>query len=229
MGTRKERNPGRCQGGTSELLAGVSKTVSGTFAEGHNLTHYVDFRWLPGRKRNLYYSNEGLLSTIPAVATTLLGIMAGWLLTSPAPGAAGRKSPGCWRRARQALCWGCCGARTFRSSSGFGPRRTCSSPAVTAHRATRRVFTWWSMCGRPAHGANRWCGWERMPSHFTSPPTSSAASTPSPCPWPAATQQFVDAHIAKGCGDLLIAAIGLVLAFWLARFLYRRKVFLRVY
>ncbi|MEY4482877.1 MAG: hypothetical protein RL693_329, partial [Verrucomicrobiota bacterium] len=66
----------------SQLLSGVSSTVSGTFEEGRNLAHYVDFRWLPGRKRNVYYTNEGLLSTIPAVATTLMGIMAGWLLTS---------------------------------------------------------------------------------------------------------------------------------------------------
>ena len=61
------------------LLANISTTVRGTFEEGHNLTHYVDFRWLPGKKRNLYYTNEGLLSTLPAVATTLLGVMAGWL------------------------------------------------------------------------------------------------------------------------------------------------------
>ena len=52
----------------AELLDGVTKTVSGTFEEGRNLAHFVDFRWLPGKKRNLYYSNEGLLSTIPAVA-----------------------------------------------------------------------------------------------------------------------------------------------------------------
>ena len=37
-----------------------------------------------------------------------------------------------------------------------------------------------------------------------------------------------DAHIAKGCGDLLIAAVGIVIAFGLVRFLYQRKIFLRV-
>ena len=65
-----------------KLLAGVTETVHGTYEEGYNLTHYVDFRWLPGKKRNLYYTNEGLLSTIPSVATTLFGILAGWLITS---------------------------------------------------------------------------------------------------------------------------------------------------
>ena len=71
------------------LLAKATTTVRGTFEEGHNLAHYVDFRYLPGRQRNLYYTNEGLLSTIPAVATTLFGIMAGWVLTSP--GLSGRR------------------------------------------------------------------------------------------------------------------------------------------
>ena len=69
----------RCR---SEMLADVTTNVSGTFEEGRNLAHYVDFRWLPGRKRNLYYTNEGLLSTIPSIAVTLIGIMAGWLLVS---------------------------------------------------------------------------------------------------------------------------------------------------
>jgi len=41
-------------------------------------------------------------------------------------------------------------------------------------------------------------------------------------------QQFADAHLAKGCGDLLIAIVGMVLAFGLVRFLYQRKIFLRV-
>ncbi|MFZ4767648.1 MAG: acyltransferase family protein, partial [Roseimicrobium sp.] len=66
----------------AELFPAGTPSVRGTFEEGRNLTHYVDAVWLPGKKRNLYYSSEGLLSTLPAVATTLFGIMAGWLLTS---------------------------------------------------------------------------------------------------------------------------------------------------
>lgn len=64
------------------LLENTSAMTAGQFVEGKNLTHYVDLRWLPGKKRNLYYTNEGLLSTIPAVATTLFGILAGWVLKS---------------------------------------------------------------------------------------------------------------------------------------------------
>jgi len=39
---------------------------------------------------------------------------------------------------------------------------------------------------------------------------------------------FLDAHVAKGFGDLLISILGLVIAFWIVRFLYQRKMFLRV-
>ena len=56
-------------------------------AEG-NLAGWVDRHFLPGRIYEAYYGygdNEGFLSTIPAIATTLLGAMAGqWLRSSRA-------------------------------------------------------------------------------------------------------------------------------------------------
>ena len=39
---------------------------------------------------------------------------------------------------------------------------------------------------------------------------------------------FLDGHLAKGAGELAIALVGLLLAFWLVHFLYKRKIFLRV-
>jgi hypothetical protein len=39
---------------------------------------------------------------------------------------------------------------------------------------------------------------------------------------------FVESHVAIGAGDLLIAIAGLILAFGFVRFLYGRKIFLRV-
>ena len=39
---------------------------------------------------------------------------------------------------------------------------------------------------------------------------------------------FFDAHVALGFGQLMISVTGLVLAFWLAHFLYRRQIFLRL-
>jgi predicted acyltransferase len=51
-----------------------------------NLAGYIDRHYLPGKIYKSYYGygdNEGLLSTLPAVATTLLGVLAGhWLLAN---------------------------------------------------------------------------------------------------------------------------------------------------
>ena len=53
---------------------------AGHFEEGHNLANYIDARFLPFRKWDGDHDPEGLLSTMPAVATCLLGVLAGlWL------------------------------------------------------------------------------------------------------------------------------------------------------
>ena len=56
---------------------------AGNFAEGMNLTNYLDSIWLPGRKYNGDHDPEGILSTVPAIATALLGLLAGkWITTA---------------------------------------------------------------------------------------------------------------------------------------------------
>ncbi len=68
--------------------------VAGDFTMEGNLAGWVDRHYLPGRLNPNYYGdgksvaygdNEGLLSTIPAVATALLGVLAGQWLRSAAP------------------------------------------------------------------------------------------------------------------------------------------------
>lgn len=54
-----------------------------SYERGKNLTDYLDQQYLPGTMYEKIHDPEGLLSTIPAVATALLGALAGaWLLTS---------------------------------------------------------------------------------------------------------------------------------------------------
>lgn len=57
--------------------------TAGDFTKEGNLGGYLDRTFLPGKIMQAYYGygdNEGLLSTIPAVATVLLGALAGqWL------------------------------------------------------------------------------------------------------------------------------------------------------
>jgi predicted acyltransferase len=61
-------------------FAGTTTRVSGGYAPGLNLTNHLDFQYLPGRKYDTYYDPEGILSTLPAIATCLLGVFAGLLL-----------------------------------------------------------------------------------------------------------------------------------------------------
>ena len=51
-----------------------------SFEEGQNLANYIDAQYLPGFKWDGDHDPEGLLSTLPAIGTCLLGILAGLLL-----------------------------------------------------------------------------------------------------------------------------------------------------
>ena len=62
------------------LFARTTARVSGHFEPGYNLANHLDFQYLPGRKWDRYYDPEGLLCTLPAIATCLLGVFAGLLL-----------------------------------------------------------------------------------------------------------------------------------------------------
>ena len=55
---------------------------AGNFAEGANLANYIDSRYLPFRKWDGDHDPEGLLSTLPAIASCLLGVFSGLLLSN---------------------------------------------------------------------------------------------------------------------------------------------------
>jgi predicted acyltransferase len=55
---------------------------AGNFDEGKNLANYLDRLYLPLRNWDGDHDPEGLLSTLPAIATCLLGVFAGTLLKS---------------------------------------------------------------------------------------------------------------------------------------------------
>ncbi|OYW77636.1 MAG: hypothetical protein B7Z37_03540 [Verrucomicrobia bacterium 12-59-8] len=64
----------------------VPDVGTGNFAEGMNLTNYLDSIWLPGRKYDGNHDPEGILSTLPAIATALLGLLAGkWITGAASP------------------------------------------------------------------------------------------------------------------------------------------------
>lgn len=62
------------------LFHSTTNFVTGKFTEGLNLANHIDFQYLPFRKWDGNYDPEGLLSNLPAIGTCLLGIFAGLLL-----------------------------------------------------------------------------------------------------------------------------------------------------
>jgi predicted acyltransferase len=72
------------------LVPNPETGLAGDLSKEGNLSGYIDRTYLPGKIMKAYYEfgdNEGILSTIPAVATALLGVLAGqWLQSSAGPG-----------------------------------------------------------------------------------------------------------------------------------------------
>ena len=208
------------------MLAGSSTMIHGTFEEGHNFAHYFDCRWLPGRKRNVYYTNEGLLSTLPAIATTLFGIMAGWILISPrwsgkqkvawliGSGAAGIALGLVWSLEFPII------KRVWTSS--FCLVAAGSSAALLGlfymvidvwdHKKWCIPFLWIGSNALAVYLAVNLVEFNAVAARFVGGDVSI----------------FLDSHLFKGAGNLAIALVGLALPVLVARFLFIRKIFFRL-
>ena len=65
-------------------LVPVPGVGAGNFAEGLNFTNWFDSKYLPGFKWDGTHDPEGILSTLPAIGTCLLGVLTGsWLKHRP--------------------------------------------------------------------------------------------------------------------------------------------------
>lgn len=210
----------------AEIAAAVPDRVHGVYEEGRNLTNYVDFRYLPGRKTQTYYINEGLLSTLPAIALPLFGALAGLLLKSE------RVPP------RQKVIWlAAAGAvavclalvwswqlpiikRIWTSSFVLltgGLSAMCLAVFyeivdVRRHRKWCEPFVWIGSNAITLYLAAQIVGFQGIATRFAG----------------GDVKQFLDARVAEGFGSLFIALAGLLLMVLFARFLYQRRIFLRV-
>ena len=68
---------------THQQFLGTTARVRNKFDDGLNLPQHIDFQYLPGRKWDGAYDPEGILSTLPAIGTCLLGVFAGLFLKNP--------------------------------------------------------------------------------------------------------------------------------------------------
>jgi len=200
--------------------------VTGHFEPGYNLTNHLDFAYLPGRKYDTYYDPEGYLSTLPAVATCLLGVLAGlWLRRADRNDHA--KLRGLLISGAAAVALGWLWHLQFPVIKKIW---TSSFVLVAGGYSALLLGTFFYLVD-----IRRWRTW-CVPFLWIgmNPITLYLASNL--IKFRVLAQRFaggdvkawLDTHVGAGAGQGLIALVGLALMFTLARFLYQRQIFLRV-
>ena len=198
--------------------------MSGLYEEHRNLSNYLDFRFLPGKKMATYYINEGLLSTLPSIAICLFGIFAGRLLKSAADprrkvallfaaGAAGVLLGWLWSFQFPLI------KRIWSSSfilvaSGYSAMMLGLFYYIVDVRKWSRwcePFVWIGMNPITLYLSTKVISYSQVAEMFVG----------------GDVKAFFDAQ-SPGLGGLVIAIVALGLVFLLAGFLHRRRIFLRV-
>ena len=204
----------------------VSGIGVGSYVKDANLANWIDAQYLPGRKWNGAWDPEGLLSTLPAIGTCLLGVFAGLLLKEPSlqphqktlwligAGAAmialgvlwGLQFPivkNIWTSSYVLVCGGL-------SALLLGVFHQVIDAWGRTGWAT--IFIWIGASAITLYLINGIVGFKPLATRLVGGDVGS----------------FVDSHLTPGSGSFLAHAVGLLLAVALAGFLYRRNIFLRV-
>lgn len=209
-----------------EIAAAVPERVSGIYEEGRNLTNYMDFLYLPGFKKQHYYINEGLLSTLPAIAYLLIGALVGRLFKDPEipdrrklawliGGGVGAILVG--------LLWGLSFPLVKRIwTSSFVLLTIGLSSLLLAlfyylidmrrYRAWCQPFVWIGCNALTIYVGSKLLNVSLLAKYLTGGDLS----------------KFLNAHVAQGAGGVCTALAGLLLVIGFARFLYKRNLFIRL-
>jgi predicted acyltransferase len=208
------------------LFYSTTDRVTGHYEQGFNLANHIDFEYLPGRLYDTYFDPEGLLSTLPAVVTCLLGVFTGLFLLNRS-----------FNDQQKVVCLLAAGlmltALGWAWSAQFPviKKLWTSSYVLVAggySAALLGLFYWmvdvckWQKWCQPLVwmgmnsitiylAANILGGFGKLSRRFAG----------------GDIHDFLESHLG-GSGDLVLALVGLFLAFWLVHFLYRRKIFLRL-
>ena len=228
---KSETNPSatrnsRAWAKAEELFRQTKTTATGQFGPGHNLANHLDFRFLPGRKYDLFYDPEGLLSTLPAVATCLFGVLAGvWL----------RREDYCdkWKviyllsfgalAVIAGFVWGLSFpvVKKIWTSSFVLVAGGYSALLLAAFYQIVDVWRWRDWCqpfvwigtnSITIYVANNLIQFRAVANRLVGGDVKAA----------------LDRNVAEGAGNLLIALVGFTLIFAFVRFLHQRQIFLRL-
>ncbi|HOC54887.1 MAG TPA: DUF5009 domain-containing protein [Verrucomicrobiota bacterium] len=229
---KDERNPSAIKdspawAAAQKMFYATTNRVTGKFDAGLNLADHLDFQYLPARKYDTFFDPEGLLSTLPAVATCLLGVFAGLLLRIPnlagnqkvawliAFGIAAATLGWLWDAQFPVIkkIWTSSYVLVAGGYSAILLGLFYLVVDIWQARAWCQPFVWMGMNSITIYLASNFLGgFRRLARRFVG----------------GDVEAFFDQHIAKGCGEMAIAIVGLLLAFWLVHFLYKRKIFLRL-
>lgn len=211
----------------TQLNWSSTNLLRGTFDKGVNLANYVDQKYLPGRKYDGTWDPEGILSTIPAIATCLLGVFAGFLLRDRkitdsrklifllAGGAAAVVLGWLWGLQFPVIkkIWTSSYVLVSGGYSAMLLGLFYLIVDVWQRRTWCQPFVWIGMNSITLYIASS------LFDEFRRLSVRLAGGD---------LKNFFDARVTQGFGDLMIVIVGLLLAFWLAHFLYKRKIFLRL-
>lgn len=206
--------------------AGAIGSTSGKFGKGYNVSNHFDFQYLPGRRYDVYWDPEGILSTIPAIATCLLGVFAG-LLLSNSNLSDHRKLACLFSLGAAAVLVGFLWGRQFPvvkkiwSSSfvlvagGYSAMLLGAFYWIIEMRRWRgwcQPFVWIGMNSITVYLANNIIGFRRLADRFVG----------------GDVKNFFNHQVVPGFGEMVGALVGLGLAVLFVWFLYRKKIFLRL-
>jgi predicted acyltransferase len=213
----------------AQLNMASTNLLRGSYIQGVNLTDYLDQKYLPGRKYDGTYDPEGILSTMPAIVTGLLGIFAGLLIRNKSvpdgkkvawllgTGAASVTLGWIWGLEMPVIkkIWTSSYVLVAGGYSALLLGAFYWIVDVKKWRMWCQPFVWIGMNPLTLYLASNFMGglgFEKLARRLAGGPVKS----------------FFDTHVAAGCGDLVIATAAVALFLWFARFLYQRKIFLRL-
>jgi len=208
------------------LFDSVTTWRTGGYDPGRNLSDHLDFQYLPGRKYDVYYDPEGLLSTLPAVVSCLLGVFAGLLV---------RRTD--WDELKKVRTLAVAGAVMVALGFLWGlqfpvVKKIWTSSFVLVAGGYSALLLAAFYYAIDVRGWRRWCvpfvwigmnpitlylisgivGYRRLAARLAGGDVSA----------------WLDTALGAGWGALAVAVVGLALMLLLARFLYQKQIFLRV-
>ena len=204
----------------------VPEIGAGWFEKGANLANWIDEEYLPGLRLYGEWDPEGLLSTLPAIGTCLLGVFAGLLLKDtriePAHKAMWFMGAGIALVAAGWL-WGLqfpviknIWTSSFVLVAGGYSLLLLGAfyLLIDVWRAKKwaTVFLWFGANAITLYMINNVVGFQGLAGRLVGGEVA----------------KFLNAQLTYGAGSFVIVTVGIILAIVLAGFLYRRKIFLRV-